>query len=148
MKGRGEDALAAWLQPRLQAAMQDATVALRLHPQREAEGNKSPDFVLEMEVRVPLFDGLPLVVKVPILLEVEAAAGFDGALMDLERYVTRSVDGSGRQAPAIALPFVVATGAAAGQRMEIVRQLPVQFSAVEIAIPAAKRATRSPSEGL
>lgn len=145
MKGRGEDALAAWLQPRLQAAMQDATVALRLHPQREAEGNKSPDFVLDMEVRVPLFDGLPLVVNVPILLEVEAA-GFDGALMDLERYVTRSVDGSGRQAPAIALPFVVATEAAAGQRMAIVRQLPVQFRAVEIAIPQAKRAEWAPEE--
>lgn len=139
MKGRGEDAMAAWLQPRLQAAMQDATVALRLHPQREAESNKSPDFILEMEVRVPLFDGWPLVVKVPILVEVEAAAGFDGALMDLERFVSRSVDGSGRQASAIALPFVVATGAAAGQRMEIVRQLPVQFQAVEIAIPQAKR---------
>ena len=136
MKGRGEDAMAAWLQPRLQAAMQDATVTLRLHPQREAESNTSPDFVLEMEVRVPLFDGVPLVVKVPILLEVEAGAGFEGALMDLERYVTRSVDGSGRQPPAISLPFIVATEAAAANRLEVVRQLPVQFSAVELPIPS------------
>ncbi len=135
MKGRGEDSLAAWLLPRLQAAMQDATVQLRLHPQREAERNKSPDFVLEMEVRVPLFDGVPLVVQVPILVEVEAGAGFENGLQDLERYVERSSDGSGRQAPAIQLPFVVATEAAAGNRAVVVRSLPVQFLAVEVAVP-------------
>ena len=133
--GRGEDAMAAWIHQRLQAAMQESTVALRLHPQRSGETNKSPDFVLEMEVRVPLFDGWPLVIQVPILVEVEAGAGFEGALLDLERFVTRSVDGSGRQPPVISLPFVVATEADAHNRQELVRQLPVIFTAVEVAIP-------------
>lgn len=134
MKGRGEDAFAAWLQPRMQAAMQDATVHLRLHPQREAELNKSPDFIIELEVRVPLFDGWPLVVQVPILVEVEAGAGFEGAVQDLERFVDRSTDGSGRQAPVIKLPFVVATEANAHNRAEYVRILPVRFEAVEVGL--------------
>jgi len=135
MKGRGEDAMAAWIQSRLQAAMQEATVQLRLHPQRSAESNRSPDFVLEMEVRVPLFDGWPLVVKLPILVEVEAGAGFEGALQDLERFVERSIDGSGRQPPAIELPFVAATEDDAGNRCELVRHLPVRFVAVEVPVP-------------
>ncbi len=135
MKGRGEDAMAAWLHNRLQAAMQEATVELRLHPQRSAQANKSPDFIVEMQVRVPLFDRQPLVVQVPLLVEVEAIAGVEGALQDLERYVERSTDGSGRQAPAIVLPFVAATLADTGFRAEVVRTLPVRFEVVEIALP-------------
>lgn len=135
MKGRGEDAFAAWLQPRLQAAMQDATVHLRLHPQREAELNKSPDFVLELEVRIPLFEGRPLVVQVPILVEVEAGGGFAGGMQDLERFVERSTNGSGRQAPLMEVPFVVATEADAGNQAELVRQLPVRFVAIEVPWP-------------
>lgn len=135
MKGRGEDTMAAWLQSRLPSAMQDATVHLRLHPQRSAETNQSPDFILQLEVRVPLFDGVPLVVLVPILVEVEAGAGFENALLDLERYVERSIDGSGRQPVAISLPFVAATQAGARNRVEIVRQLPVRFDVVEVVVP-------------
>ena len=135
MKGRGEDAMAAWLQSRVQAAMQESTVHLRLHPQRSAQANQSPDFVIEVEVRVPLFAGRPLVVKVPILVEVEAGAGFEGALQDLERFVARSGDGSGRQQPVIVLPFIAATEADAQNRLEVVRPLPVCFTAVEVPLP-------------
>lgn len=135
MKGRGEDRTAAWLKSRLQRAELDATVELRYQPRRSAEGNQSPDFVIEVEVRVPLFDGHIAVLRAPILIEVEAGAGLSGALQDLERFVARSGDGSGRQAPAIELPFVAATGRAGGAAREVVRMLPVRFSAVEVALP-------------
>jgi hypothetical protein len=135
MKGQGEDRLAAWLQGRLQAATQESTVQLRLHPQREGARNRSPDFVLELEVRVPLFAGAPLVVRAPLLVEVEAVAGVEGALLDLQRYVERSTDGSGRQPAAIELPFVVATGADGGARRTIERQLPVRFQLIEVPLP-------------
>lgn len=135
MKGRGEDRTAAWLRSRLQRAELDATVALRYEPKRSAERNQSPDFVIEVEVRLPLFDGHTVVIRAPILIEVEAGAGFEGALQDLERFVERSVDGSGRQAPVIELPFLVATERAEGQKRELVRMLPVRFSAIEVAIP-------------
>ncbi len=79
---------------------------------------------------MPLFEGHTVVVRVPIMVEVEAGAGFDGALLDLERFVERSVDGSGRQAPSIQLPFIAATERAGGRSLEIVRALPVRFEAV------------------
>ena len=135
MKGRGEDRTAAWLKSRLQRAELDATVALRYEPKRSADRSKSPDFIVEVEVRLPLFDGHIVVLRAPILIEVEAGAGFEGALQDLERFVERSVDGSGRQAPVIELPFVAATERAEGQAREVVCMLPVRFSAVEVAIP-------------
>jgi len=133
MKGRGEDAMAAWLRSRLQRAELDATVRLRLDPKRSATRSKSPDFVVEAEIRVPLFDGRVVVLRAPILVEVEAGAGFDGALVDLERFAERSADGT--QPPAIELPFIAATEEAGGREREVVRMLPVRFRAVEIALP-------------
>ncbi|MEO7328265.1 MAG: hypothetical protein ABI193_06790 [Minicystis sp.] len=135
MKGRGEDEMAAWLRARLRRAELDATVALRYDPKRSAEGNKTPDFIVEVEVRVPLFEGHVAVLRAPILIEVEAGAGLDGALQDLEHFVERSVDGSGRQPPAIELSFVAATGRAEGRSREVVRMLPVRFRVAELAIP-------------
>ena len=135
MKGRGEDETAAWLRSRLARAELDATVELRYDPKRSAEGNKCPDFVVEVEVRLPIFDGHIVVLRAPILIEVEAGAGMEEALQDLERFVERSADGSGRQAPVIDLPFLAATGRAEGQTREVVRMLPVRFSAVEVALP-------------
>lgn len=137
MKGRGEDRTAAWLKTRLPRAQLDATVALSLAPQRSAERNQSPDFVVQVEVRVPLFDGHIAVIRAPILIEVEAGAGLEGALQDLERFVERSVDGSGRQEPVIALPFIAATGRGEGEAREVVRRLPVRFAGVEVAIPGS-----------
>jgi hypothetical protein len=133
MKGRGEDRTAAWLKARLQRAALDATVELRLDPQRSATGNQSPDFVVQVEVRLPLFDGHIAVLRAPILVEVEAGAGFDGALQDLERFAARSATGA--QAPLVELPFVAATGRAEGRAREVVRMLPVRFAAVEVAVP-------------
>jgi hypothetical protein len=135
VKGGGEDRLAAWLRSRLGRAELDATVELRYAPKRSADGNKSPDFIVEVEVRLPLFDGHIVVLRAPILIEVEAGAGLESALQDLERFVERSGDGSGRQAPAIELPFLAATSRAEGQAREVVRMLPVRFHAVEVAIP-------------
>lgn len=135
MKGRGEDEMAAWLKARLQRAELDATVTLCLEPKRSAGRNQSPDFVVQVEVRVPLFEGHIAVLRAPILIEVEAGAGLEGALQDLERFAERSVDGSGRQGPVIELPFVAATGRSGGERRQLVRQLPVRFTAVELAMP-------------
>jgi hypothetical protein len=135
MKGRGEDDMAAWLRARLRRAELDATVELRYDPKRSSSGSQRPDFIVEVEVRVPLFEGHVAVLRAPILVEVEAGAGLDGALQDLEHFVERSGDGSGRQAPAIELPFVAATGRAEGRSREVVRMLPVRFRAVEIAVP-------------
>ena len=134
-KGRGEDRMAAWLKSQRQRAERDATVTLRYDPKRAAAGNQCPDFIIEMEVKVPLFDRHVVVVRAPILIEVEAGAGLEGALADLDRFVDRSTDGSGRQAPAIELPFVAATLRDGEQRTETVRTLPVRFRAVEIALP-------------
>ncbi len=136
MKGRSEDAVAAWLHERLEAATLDATVTLRLHPQRESDRNACPDFLLLVEVRVPLLPGIPLLLRVPVLLEVEACSGLDGALADLERFVERSVDGSGRQGPIVELPFVALTGRGEGARALEVRQIPVRFTAVELPLAA------------
>lgn len=136
MKGRGEDAVAAWLHQRLDAAALDATVELRLHPQRASDANACPDFLLQVVVRVPLLPGRPLVLRLPVLLEVEACSDLDAALADLERFVERSVDGSGRQPPAIELPFVALTGIGGGKPAPLVRQLPVRFVVVEVAVDA------------
>lgn len=137
MKGRGEDVMVAWLKGRLPEAAETATVRLRLDPKRAAERNKSPDFIVEMTVRVELIPGRWMQVKVPLMVEVEAGAGFSGALEDLERFVTRSNDGSGKQECAIELPFIAATEADAGAVKDVIRQLPVRFKAVEVAIPKA-----------
>ena len=47
MKGRGEDAMAAWLTTQLARATQDTTVSLRLDPKRADERNACPDFIIE-----------------------------------------------------------------------------------------------------
>lgn len=80
--------------------------------------------------------------RVPVLIEVEARSDLDAALADLERFVERSGDGSGRQAPAIELPFVALTAAGAGGRVRVVRQLPVAFAVVETAVSAVVDAAR------
>ena len=84
---------------------------------------------------MPLLPGLPLLLRVPVLIEVEACAGLDEAMADLERFVERSVDGSGRQGHAIELPFVALTGRGADGRARVVRQLPVRFVVVEAPLP-------------
>jgi len=132
MKGRGEDRMAAWLKERLPRAELDATIRLKYVPNRAATTNQSPDFLVELEVRIPLFPETPLVVRVPLLVEVEAGAGFETALLDLERFVERSTDGSGRQPPVVELPFVAATESGGDRRLEVVRVLPVRFTAVEV----------------
>ena len=131
--------MVAWLKGRLPEAEHTANVRLRLDPKRAAEKNKSPDFIVEMTVRVELIPGRWMEVRVPLMVEVEAGAGFTGALEDLERFVTRSTDGSGKQDCAIELPFVAATEADRGATKDIVRQLPVRFKAVEVAIPKIDR---------
>ena len=65
MKGRGEDRMAAWLKERLPRAELDATIRLKYVPNRAATTNQSPDFLVELEVRLPLFPETPLVVRVP-----------------------------------------------------------------------------------
>src|SRR6266702_5511570 len=134
MKGQGEDRTAAWLKNNLRTAERQAVVRLRLDPKRAAAGNKSPDFIIEMEVRLPLFNGEVVVVRAPVMVEVEALAGFGGALQDLERFVERSNDGSKRQPPAIELPFVCVTESG-DHRAEKICSLPVRFVASEARIP-------------
>ena len=41
--------------------------------------NLRPDFIVEMEVRIPFFEGQTVIVRAPIMVEIEAGAGFDGA---------------------------------------------------------------------
>jgi hypothetical protein len=150
VKGRGEDRTARWLYDRLERAALDATVSLRLHPQRESASNACPDFLLLVEVRVPLLPGRALVFRVPALVEVEACSDLDGAMADLERFVERSGDGSGRQEAVIELPFVALTrdggegdggrvgdgrrAAPCGRQRTVTRRLPVRFEIVEAAM--------------
>ena len=77
----------------------------------------------------------PLRVKVPLLVEVEAGAGFEGGLADLDRFVSRTIAGISPVGPPIELPFPIATEASGGKERRIVRNLPVLFLAHEIAIP-------------
>ena len=78
-------------------------------------------------------------VKIPLLVEVEAAAGFQAGLEDLERFVARAKAGVSPIGPPIELPLPVATEADNGAERELVRELPVLFRAREIAIPARGR---------
>jgi len=136
MRGRGEDAMMAYLRRELAGVARRSVVELRFHPNRTDAYNKSPDFIVDMTVTVPLFrDGPPLQVKVPLLVEVEAGAGFEAGLKDLERFVERVNKGSVPGGPPIELPFPVATEAEAGKARELVRQLPIAFRAHEIPIP-------------
>jgi len=139
MKGRGEDAMMAYLRRELAEAERGAVVELTFHPNRTDAYNKSPDFILDMIVTVPLFrSGPPLRVKVPLLVEVEAGAGFEAGLDDLERFVTRTRAGVSPVGPPLELPFPVATEADSGKARELVRDLPILFRAYEIAIPAGE----------
>ena len=142
MKGRGEDSMLAWLAQRIPAAQDSAVVRMHIDPKRSAETNKSPDIIVDVELRLELIPGHVSVIKVPLMVEVEAGAGFSGALEDLERFVTRSTDGSGKQACVIELPYVAATEANAGASKDGVRNLPVRFKAVEVAIPQARSRSR------
>lgn len=136
MRGRGEDEMMISLKRRLPEVARDAVVELTFHPNRTDAYNKSPDFIVDMVVTVPLFPSeRPLVVKVPLLVEVEAAAGFQGGLEDLERFVARAKVGVSPVGPPLELPFPVATEANAGTQRELIRELPILFRAREIAIP-------------
>lgn len=137
MKGRGEDDVAAWLRRRLTRAELDASVELRLLPQREDARNPRPDFVIEGVVRVPLFEGRVLTLRLPLLVEVEAGAGFDNALVDLECFVERSL--GGRQRPLVELPFTAVTERCEARERELVRLLPVRFRAIEVQAPRRGR---------
>ncbi|NUQ72061.1 MAG: hypothetical protein HUU21_00580 [Polyangiaceae bacterium] len=134
-KGRGEDRMEAFLRRALRAAEWDSTVRLQIHPQHADAHNKSPDFVVDAEIRIPLFPHHPLLVRVPLLVEVEAGAGFSGGLEDLYRFIKRAslnVDPLGAR---IDLPFIIATEAEAGNELRIEDKLPVRFLAQEIPIP-------------
>ena len=84
MRGRGEDAMMEYLRRELAEAERTAVVELTFHPNRTDAYNKSPDFIVDMVVTIPLFrTGPPLRAKVPLLMEVEAGAGFEAGLVDL-----------------------------------------------------------------
>ncbi len=136
MKGRGEDALAAFLRRHLRRAELASSVELRCDPQRSAGENQSPDFIVHAEVRVPLFDGHVAVIEAPIFVELEAGGGFEAGLCDLERFVLRSTDGSRRQASVVALPFVVVTEAGGQRSRSLERVLPVRLQVTEVPAPA------------
>jgi len=128
-----------YLRRELPEAERSAVVELTFHPNRTDPYNRSPDFIVDMVVTVPLFrSGPPLRVKVPLLIEVEAGAGFDGGLADLERFVVRTQAKVSPVGPPVELPFPVATEGEGGRVRELVRQLPVLFRAHEIAIPYRK----------
>jgi hypothetical protein len=136
MRGRGEDEMMVYLRRQIAEAARNAIVELTFHPNRTDVYNKSPDFIGDMVVSVPLFRSVPpLRVKVPLLVEVEAGAGFEGGLDDLERFVSRTNTGVSPVGPPIELPFPIATEANGGKERRIVRNLPVLFLANEIAIP-------------
>lgn len=136
MAGRGEDDMMAYLRRRIGEAERSAIVELAFHPNRTDAYNRSPDFIVDMVVTVPLFaTSRPLRVKVPLLVEVEAAAGFRGGLEDLDRFVSRTNAGRIPSGPPIELPFPIATEANAGMRRGVIYNLPVLFSASEIPMP-------------
>jgi hypothetical protein len=136
MKGRGEDTVLAYIRRELKEAERKAIVKLTTHPNRSDRYNKSPDFIVDLEIIIPLFRAShPLRVKVPLLIEVEAGAGFEAGLLDLKRYVTRVADDRAHSGPPIELPFPVATEANGGGQRELVQTLPVKFVAFEMPIP-------------
>ena len=127
--------MSAYLSRIVHAAEERATVRLRVHPQYADEHNKSPDFIVDAEIRIPLFPHLPVIVKVPLLVEVEAGAGFSGGLADLQRFIARSKAGVDPLGARIELPFVIATESASGNERDIEAELPVRFVVKEIPIP-------------
>jgi hypothetical protein len=136
MRGRGEDDMMEYLRRELPEAERNAVVELTFHPNRTDAFNKSPDFIVDMVVTVPLFrSGPPLRVKVPLLVEVEAGAGFEAGIADLERFVERTRTGVNPVSLPIELPFPVATESDGGKMRELVREVPILFRAHEIAIP-------------
>lgn len=136
MRGRGEDEMMAYLRRRLPEAERSAVVELAFHPNRADAYNRSPDFIVDVIVTLFLFHSEPpLRLKLPLLIEVEAGAGFEAGLADLERFVTRVKAGVGPTGPPIELPFPVATEAASGSERDLTRELPVRFRAREIPIP-------------
>jgi hypothetical protein len=136
MRGRGEDEMMAYLRRHLAQVERDAVVELTFHPNRTDAYNKSPDFIVDMIITLPLFQSASsLKFKIPVLVEVEAGAGFDGGLADLERFVGRVKAGVGPGGPPIELPFPIATEADSGKECTLVRDLPVLFRAREIGIP-------------
>jgi len=136
MRGRGEDEMMVYLRRRLPGVARNSVVELAFHPNRTDAYNKSPDFIVDMVVTLPLFRSEPpLRVKVPLLVEVEAGAGFEAGLEDLERFVTRAKTGVSPIGPPIELPFSVATNEGSGIEQELVRDLPVLFCARQVAIP-------------
>ena len=134
-KGRGEDNMEAYLRRHLVRAAQDARVDLTYHPQRSDPYNKSPDFIVDAVVRIELLPQCPVIVKFPLLVEVEAGAGFSGGIEDLNRFVKRSNEGIDPLGPRIELPFVIATEAEAENRRVVDVSLPVRLQIKEIAIP-------------
>jgi hypothetical protein len=136
MRGRGEDAMMEYLRRELAEAERSAVVELTFHPNRTDAYNKSPDFIVDMVVTLFLFrTGPPLRVKVPLLVEVEAGAGFEAGLADLVRFVQRTRLGQTPTDAPIELPFPVATESDSGNVRELVHELPIRFRAHEIAIP-------------
>src|SRR6478672_6795358 len=108
MRGRGEDEMMAYLRRHLAEAERDAVVGLTFHPNRADPYNKSPDFIIDMLISLPLFlYRTPLRFKIPLLIEVEAGAGFNGGIADLERFVSRVKSGVGPGGPPIELPFPI-----------------------------------------
>lgn len=134
-KGRGEDQMEAYLRRHLLRAAEDATVTLEYHPQRSDAYNKSPDFIVDAVVRIELLPNCPVIIKFPILVEVEAGAGFSGGKEDLERFITRSKQGVDPLGPRLELPFIIATEAEAGCVEVRDDALPVRFVIREIPIP-------------
>jgi hypothetical protein len=129
-----------YLRWEVQEAERRSIVELTFHPNRTDPYNKSPDFIVDLKVTVPLFrTSRPLQVKVPLLVEVEVGAGFEGGLEDLERFVSRSRAGVDAVGPPIELPFSIATEAGAGKERSLKRELPVLFRAREVVIPSSDR---------
>ena len=131
MKGAGEDAVLARLRRDLPSAERGAQVRLVLHPKRSDPRGRSPDFIVNAEVTIPLFDRL-LRIRVPILVEVEACAGVEEAMQDLERYLERAPGEAGEGRPPVELPFAVITARGEGRRFWVERPLSVRFAVSEL----------------
>lgn len=136
MRGQGEDEMMAYIRRRLGEVERSAVVELSFHPNRTDAYNKSPDFIVDVTITLPFFQSeVPLRIKIPLLVEVEAAAGFNAGLEDLDRFVTRVNAGVDPTGPPIELPFPIATAEAGNKERELVCQLPIRFRAREVGIP-------------
>jgi hypothetical protein len=132
--GRGEAAMRAFLtKARLERAERAARVQLRYYPQNVDPLNKCPDFIVHCEIDIPLFPDNRIRIRVPILIEVEAGAGFQAGFTDLEKFVQRTV--AGVQPATIEIPFLIATENDQGGQREQEKEIPVRFISREIAIP-------------